>query len=197
MTIQGPGASSGIQFDSIAKTIGTGDMEGMLIAFGIERAQTMEQAVKAKIADMRSRNAEIQDLQAAMQYFRAAKPGKDEKGKSFEVNGNKISPDNAEFQRHKAVLEKHGLYNGIKEVEKRDWMGRPTGEKTVELAKKGGFRDLIANMESKIDELTSNDQLDMITLQSMVSKQNNAIEMVSNLTSKFAQLNDKIVGNMR
>ena len=52
-------------------------------------------------------------------------------------------------------------------------------------------------MESRIDELTSNDQLDMITLQSMVSKQNNAIEMVSNLTSKFSQLNDKIVGNMR
>jgi hypothetical protein len=63
--------------------------------------------------------------------------------------------------------------------------------------KKESFDDLITNMQSKIDELTSNDQLDMIQLQSMVSKQNNAIEMVSNLQNKFAGLKDKIVGNMR
>jgi hypothetical protein len=63
--------------------------------------------------------------------------------------------------------------------------------------KKDSFDDLITNMQSKIDELTSNDQLDMIQLQSMVSKQNNSIEMVSNLQNKFAGLKDKIVGNMR
>jgi hypothetical protein len=63
--------------------------------------------------------------------------------------------------------------------------------------KKESFDDLITNMQSKIDELTSNDQLDMIQLQSMVSKQNNSIEMVSNLQNKFAGLKDKIVGNMR
>jgi hypothetical protein len=55
----------------------------------------------------------------------------------------------------------------------------------------------MANFQSQIDEMTSNDQLDMIQLQSMVSKQNNAIEMVSNLQNKFAGLKDKIVGNMR
>ena len=63
--------------------------------------------------------------------------------------------------------------------------------------KKKSFDDLITNMQSKIDELTSNDQLDMIQLQSMVSKQNNSIEMVSNLQNKFSGLKDKIVGNMR
>jgi hypothetical protein len=185
-TINNIGGSASIQFEALANTIGTGDMESVLLAFGIERAQNMESAVKAKIADMRSRNADIQELQKAMQYMRSVKPEKDEDGKKLEVNGSAISTSDPNYQAAKATLEKHGLWSNIEEK-----------DGNAKLGKDDAFADMIANMESKIDELTSNDQLDMITLQSMVSKQNNAIEMVSNLTSKFAQLNDKIVGNMR
>jgi hypothetical protein len=184
--VGGVSGTSGIHFEALANTIGTGDMESVLLAFGIERAQNMESAVKAKIADMRSRNADIQELQKAMQYLRSVKPEKDEKDKKLEVNGSAIKTSDPQYQAAKATLEKHGLWSNIKEDK---------GE--AKLGKKDAFADIIANLESRIDELTSNDQLDMITLQSMVSKQNNAIEMVSNLTSKFAQLNDKIVGNMR
>lgn len=184
--IGGVGGSSSVHFEALANAIGTGDMESVLLSFAIERAQNMEGAVKAKIADMRSRNADIQELQKAMQYLRSVKPEKDEKDKKLEVNGNAIKTSDPQYQAAKATLEKHGLWNNLKEDK---------GE--VKLGKKDAFADIIANLESKIDQLTSNDQLDMITLQSMVSKQNNAIEMASNLTSKFAQLNDKIVGNMR
>jgi hypothetical protein len=275
----GVGGTSNVNFDAMQQLVGAGDMESALLAFGIERAQGMEKLVKAKIADMRERNASIQELQQAMQTIRAAKPTGDgeqttaaspELAKAMDVlrkngmalpsgitatNGSKIDqlenclvelnkvapkPDKAGtslqplpgdaasypgqarltdttcgnlyangINYHSYVdfvstgggkgydkLERNGAWGDLKnEVNgKIDTLAsQPESLK----GKKEDFDDLITNMQSKIDELTSNDQLDMIQLQSMVSKQNNSIEMVSNLQNKFAGLKDKIVGNMR
>jgi hypothetical protein len=153
--------------------VGAGDMESALLAFGIERAQGMEKLVKAKIADMRSRNGEIQELQKAMQELRSVKPEKDEKA----LTGTLSASTQATLAKYPELVKFIDGDNKLKNDK--------------------GFEDMMANFQSQIDEMTSNDQLDMIQLQSMVSKQNNAIEMVSNLQNKFAGLKDKIVGNMR
>ena len=174
----GVGGTSNVNFDAMQQLVGAGDMESALLAFGIERAQGMEKLVKAKIADMKSRNADIQELQKAMQELRSVKPEKDEKGKEL------TKPLSAETQATLAKYPELGAF-----LETKDGKQKLKNDK--------GFEDMMANFQSQIDEMTSNDQLDMIQLQSMVSKQNNAIEMVSNLQNKFSGLKDKIVGNMR
>ena len=52
------------------------------------------------------------------------------------------------------------------------------------------LRESISN---QVKSMSSNDQLDMIELQSAVSKQNNAVEMISTIVKKFADLKDSIV----
>ena len=78
MSVDGVGGSNAVQQASMEQLVGSGDMESVLLAFGIERASDMEKLVKAKIADMRARNGEIQSLQRALQELRAVKPDKDE-----------------------------------------------------------------------------------------------------------------------
>ena len=273
--------SSAVSRMTMQELVDGNDIEGTLLSFGIERAQRMEDLVKAKVADMRSRNAGISELQQAMQVIRAAKP----EGKDDDTLTSASTP---ELAKAMATLREHGiaipdglsgtnndkivkLENAMVELNTvapqpdkagtkltplpdtaKDFPGQsrltheacgaiydsgvnyhsyvsftPTGGgagydslkkdggwkdlkgavqgkiDTIESqpeslkGKKAAFDDLLANMQGKIDQLTSNDQLDMIQLQSMVGKQNNSIEMVSNLLNKFQGLKDKITGNMR
>ena len=55
----------------------------------------------------------------------------------------------------------------------------------------------IAAIKQQIAALNNTAQLDMIKLQSMVGKQNQALEMMSNLLQKLAATKDAIIGNIR
>ena len=52
-------------------------------------------------------------------------------------------------------------------------------------------------IKQQIAALNNTAQLDMIKLQSMVAKQNQAFEMMSNLQQKMAATKDAIIGNIR
>lgn len=62
----------------------------------------------------------------------------------------------------------------------------PTGEQQEAITKKKG----------EIDKLNSDSQLDMIGIQSLTTKRNQAFEMLSNLTSKAQSATSTIIGNM-
>jgi predicted nucleic acid-binding Zn-ribbon protein len=55
----------------------------------------------------------------------------------------------------------------------------------------------LQKMQTQIDTLSSSSQLDMIQLQGLINKRNQAVEMLTNLVQKFAKTMDTIVGNMR
>ena len=55
----------------------------------------------------------------------------------------------------------------------------------------------ITKIQGQIDKLNSDSQLDMIKLQSLTNKRNQTFEMMSNLTQKFSQSCDKMIGNIR
>lgn len=58
-------------------------------------------------------------------------------------------------------------------------------------------KDRLAGLKREIDKLNAGSQLDMIELQSLMNKRNQAQEMLSNLLQKFQKTLDGIVGNMR
>jgi hypothetical protein len=103
----GVGGPTNINLDAMQQLMGAGDMESALLAFGIERATNMEKLVKAKIGDMKERNAAIQELQTAMQTVRAAKPSGE---------GEQTTEASPELTKAVAVLEKYGVAvpSGIK-----------------------------------------------------------------------------------
>jgi Na+/citrate or Na+/malate symporter len=59
----------------------------------------------------------------------------------------------------------------------------------------GKLDKLRQSLQKTMDSMSSDDQLNMISLQSAVSKQNNAVEMMSTILKKFADLKDSIVRN--
>ena len=52
-------------------------------------------------------------------------------------------------------------------------------------------------LRGQIDKLNADSQLDTISLQSLINKRNQALEMLTNLLQKFQKLLDSIVANMR
>ncbi len=268
MSVSGISGSNSIQQDAISRLIGGGDMQSVLLAFGVERAQNNENAVKAKIGDMRARNNAINELRAVMGQMRVSEPSAvpeaAELGKVGEQMSNWGSAGGRSWMApdFKDTLDKYGVPHKASNMDKSamstangGWtvsyptteyhqLGKEVQAKAevimsgqdpnfppthVDLDKplasgqtlrevlqasgvptptdangnverfvtKDQIKTMMENLETEIDRMTSNDQLDMIALQSMVSKQNNALEMLSNLTQKFAGLSDKIVGNMR
>ncbi len=55
----------------------------------------------------------------------------------------------------------------------------------------------IANIQAEIDNLSTNSQSDTIKLQGLINKQNQALEMWTNLVQKMSDVMNKIVGNFR
>jgi glycerol-3-phosphate cytidylyltransferase-like family protein len=53
------------------------------------------------------------------------------------------------------------------------------------------------NLKGFIEQLNSSSQLDMVKLQGMISKRNEAFESTTNMMGKFSKTMDTIVGNMR
>jgi predicted O-linked N-acetylglucosamine transferase (SPINDLY family) len=62
---------------------------------------------------------------------------------------------------------------------------------------KNGNADKIQDLKNQIDQLNSSSQLDMIRMQNLVNKRNEAFDTLSNLLSKFTKTMDNIIGNMR
>lgn len=52
-------------------------------------------------------------------------------------------------------------------------------------------------MKNLTDKLNSQSQMDMIRLQSLMNKRDQAFEMMTNVLQKTAKLNGDIVANMR
>jgi hypothetical protein len=57
-------------------------------------------------------------------------------------------------------------------------------------------RARLDELQQQMDDLSSDGQLDMIQLQSMINKQQNAVDLVTNLVKKWAYLDDAIIRSM-
>ena len=70
---------------------------------------------------------------------------------------------------------------------------------TVEANKldQGEFDAMINNLKSSIDTVNSQSQMDMVRLQGLMDKRNQAFDMLTNNLSKFSKSMDSVIGNMR
>ncbi len=56
---------------------------------------------------------------------------------------------------------------------------------------------LVKALQTKVDELNSSQQMDMLSLQSMMNKRNEAFDLMTNFVKKMADSRSSIIGNMR
>ena len=81
----------------------------------------------------------------------------------------------------------------LKDLCKKYGIGMPSGDKYTDT----DWLTLTLDIQSHIDSLNSQSQLDMIRLQGLINKRNQAFEMASSFLKKDQQTRDSIIGNFR
>ena len=171
-----------------------GDIETIMLTLSFERAETMNALVKSKIEAMKLQNEKIQNFQTALNTLRACAPADDEKWANFSGDLGAGTQNGAAYNQIKDACDAAGVdvndYICFDSNDNADGTG-------YNLKADGDLQRLTEAIKTAIDSESSNSQLEMIQLQSMVNKSNQAIEMMTNLVQKFSGVQDKIVGNMR
>ena len=102
--------------------------------------------------------------------------GKDPKFPPDHIDLTQTIPNSDPPTTYQQALEKAGI----------EWGGGT-------LIHQDKLKDLRAAMDIQVKSMTSNDQLDMIELQSLVGKQTNAVEVCSTMAKKKADQDDSVV----
>lgn len=66
-----------------------------------------------------------------------------------------------------------------------------------DIKNKGDLDSAVTKLKSQVDSMGSTQQMDMLRLQSLSNKRNEAFDLMTNFMKKFADKRESIVGNMR
>jgi len=217
-TIDGATSTTIVQFANMDQALAAGDLEAVMVMLGIERANTAEQVVKTKIETIRANNRKIQELNEILKKIQ----GKDDKegtklGLTLE-EADKLRSYGIKFDDYVDSPDLMTAAEAGKKYGNSYGLIRPTVTMTADEAAKfkkqyphawvnvkivsaddfkvdddGKLSLLREAISNQVKQMSSNDQLDMVELQSAVSKQNNAVEQVSTIVKKFGDLRDSIV----
>lgn len=153
------------------------DLETALMAVQQQRSQLLDQQLKDQITAVQAKNDQIAKLNnlLAAAYGISGKFGSDAK------TGDSI-PNDADTQQRMSALNAAAASAGV----------------TVPaLANKGQLDGFIQQMKSTIDSMSNSQQMDMLRLQSLSNKQNEAFDVMTNFIKKMQDSRSSIIGNMR
>jgi len=155
------------------------DLETALMAVQSQRAQLLEGQLKSQIEEVQKRNEATQHLNTfltALNHEGAAKEPHisltdkiDDSKPDSPTWGDKLK----EFGIEQANIDKNGSLDA-KEI--------------------AAAADLL---KGKIDSLNSSQQMDMLRLQSLTNKRNEAFDVMTNFIKKMQDSRSSIIGNMR
>ena len=152
----------------------------MIMALQLERSNILDSQIKDQMGDMQKRNEWLKDANAALAELRKNRPTS-ESG-SWGNYGSFTKSDGSTANTHK-WMDDNGI--AIENTANDD-----TGQQ-------GEFDAAINNLKSSIDTVNSQSQMDMVRLQGLMDKRNQAFDMMTNTLSKTAKSMDGIIGNMR
>lgn len=146
---------------------------GLLIQ--MERHSILQTQVQDQFKDMQKRNEWLKGASDMLNNLRALRP---------DSEGGTI-PDNkkAEFE----AIKKFFGENGVKVPD-------PSGDGKM---KQNQIDTMINNLKTTIDTVNTNSQLDMVRMQGLMDKMNQATDFMTNWISKNSKTMDSIVGNIR
>ncbi|WP_142848244.1 hypothetical protein [Telmatospirillum sp. J64-1] len=176
---------------SLSQVTGGLDLEAFMMAVQAERANNLEAQMADQINEIKQRQAEIANLNELLADIRGLRPSGD--------NPNAWADLGSTYEESEAMvtrLEKAGVT--IKRDGSDSEMGGVNVPGTGKYdAKQIWFDNWIEEIKGKLDNLNSTSQLDMIRLQSLSNKRNEAFEQLTNAVQKMAKTRESIIGNMR
>ena len=157
------------------------DLENAMMAVQMSRAEALERQLKAEMDAVSKRNKDIGILNNVL---RAALQLRSEL--SNVAGPNAATPNGA---------SKTMLANAFNEAGKTDGLQQMGGALTY--GTKAELDNSIAKVKFKIDELSGSQQMDMLRLQSLSNKRNEAFDIMSNFMKKAEENRGAVIRNMQ
>jgi len=183
--------------------VGQMDLETAMMMVQSQRAELLETSMKDQLTAVSNRNKEIANLNGALEKLRglqAAVTGlKDGDKINDQIKGNDyqierevnqlLSDGQAQVTGSKDNI---GRMTDAKGNTKNAWQGSLNGNYT-----KAELTALIESIKGAIDTKNSSQQMDMLRLQSLTNKRNEAFDLMTNFIKKMQDGRSSIIGNMR
>ena len=200
ISVQNAGSIQGIQ-------PGMG-IEEMMMLVQAERANNLESQMSDQIKEIQSRNEQVRGLNDLLSSLRAIRPSGDNPDKWAELGANKEQASQIVAQLAEAgvnidlQLPSDGSLDHLRSLANVNVTN--SGKDRISIPGTGKFDakqktidTWINDIKGKIDGLNSTGQLDMIRMQSLMNKRNEAFDTLSNILQKVQKTLDSIVGNTR
>ncbi|MBB6562915.1 hypothetical protein HNP48_005632 [Acidovorax soli] len=200
------------------------DLETAMMAVQSNRANLLETQLKDQIASVQAKNDQIAKLNQALGLMNAIAAKMPSDAKAGDKITNAISAnDYAAEKQLNSALDAAGIRpfpmsgnngsggrteawnnnsnknstadttNANGSVTKSSWYpGGVNGSTT-----KGELDGAIQQMKSQIDSMSNSQQMDMLRLQSLSNKRNEAFDLMTNFIKKMQENRSSIIGNMR
>ncbi|NYE27044.1 hypothetical protein [Pigmentiphaga litoralis] len=174
------GAGTGVTAQSIQGM----DLETAMMAVQSQRATLLETQLKDQIAAVQGRNDTISHLNQAVGTLNSA-------ASSFHSGDS----DSTQLGAHLTGDAKTALINSTLTSLKDHGVNITEQEKDG--LTKGEVESLLSGTKSQLDSMSNSQQMDMLRLQSLSNKRNEAFDLMTNFVKKMQESRSSIIGNMR
>jgi hypothetical protein len=163
------------------------DLEAAMMAVQSQRANLLEGQLKEQLELIRKRNEEIAMLNRLLGNLRTNRPGGSDPGAWGPLGKDRKAAEDLLASLRAAGLTMPAGADAVKET------GTPGGPSAKQLT----FDNWVAEIKGKIDSLSNSQQMDMLRMQSLTNKRNEAFELMTNFVKKMADSRSAVVGNLR
>lgn len=156
------------------------DLETAMLAIQSQRAGLLEGQLTTQLNDVQKKNEQMGSLNDTLNAGRAfmASLTTDQMG-AEDFTSMELTADQLKL---KAAFEKSAELSGIS---------------TSEVTNKSTLDAFINNVKTSVDSLGNSQQMDMLRLQSLSNKRNEAFDLMTNFIKKMQDSRSSIIGNMR
>ncbi|MFC4160057.1 hypothetical protein [Chitinimonas lacunae] len=179
-------ASSGVNQVDLSQY----DLETALMMVQSERANLLETQIKDQLETIQKRNQDIAKLNELIGNLKAARPSGTDPEAWHGLSYSWGNDDRTKSSNTRQALIDAGCTvtdSNCKDVD---------GNGTIDAQQKT-FDVWIEQLKGKIDSLNSSQQMDMLRMQSLTNKRNEAFDLMTNFIKKMADSRSSILGNMR
>lgn len=211
INLNATGAISGLDIQGM-------DLETAMMAVQSNRANLLETQLKDQIAQVQAKNDQISKLNEALGLLTKLQAGIPSSANAGDKLTNYLKADDCALEKQiNTALSEAGVapFNATNEGKggrTEAWNTNADKNSTVGTANadaswlpggisgnatKGELDGVIQQLKSQIDSQSNSQQMDMLRLQSLSNKRNEAFDLMTNFIKKMQDNRSSIVGNMR
>jgi hypothetical protein len=183
------------------------DLETMMMSVQSQRANLLEAQLKEQISSVQAKNEQISKLNTALGALNAIAAKFPTDKNDTKLSGTDAAKNNNQMQKdansalYAAGITPGGTTKGLMNATPgvaadKDGVTHFTGGVNSD-SKKSDIDSMIQTIKSQIDGMSNSQQMDMLRLQSLSNKRNEAFETMTNFIKKMQDNRSSIIGNMR